>query len=217
MEWSREAFCVGSSPGHLRWPAPCAGSGPAAAAALVVADPAGADVAGRFCAAQLGGGSSSRVGDSPTDTVDVQRVARTDSSPCGSGADAAAVAQPGRDLGSGRPGPLLRRALPGLLALFLVFVFAAPLQAGEIDDTKRAGQVGERFDGYLGAVAGNPSPETKRLIADVNAGRRKRYEAIAAENGVPVEEIGKLSGAKLIERAASGDHVLRPGQDWRRK
>lgn len=112
----------------------------------------------------------------------------------------------------------MRRPL-ALATLLLVAALAwgVPVRASELDEAIRAGAVGERFDGYLGTVAADPSPASQRLVAEINARRRQEYAAIAARNGVPVEAVAQISGKKLVERAAPGTHVMLPDGRWLRK
>lgn len=110
----------------------------------------------------------------------------------------------------------LRRLAPAAAAL-LALLLAAPLQASELDDALRAGQVGERFDGYVGAVSSDPSADVRRLVDSINAQRREHYQAIAAKNGVDVAQVAAISGKKLVERAAAGSYVMLPDGAWRRK
>ena len=77
----------------------------------------------------------------------------------------------------------MRSALLTCLALLLALAWSAPGRAGELDDAKRLGQVGERFDGYVGAVESRPSDATRRLVTEINARRKQEYQAIAAKNG----------------------------------
>jgi uncharacterized protein YdbL (DUF1318 family) len=103
------------------------------------------------------------------------------------------------------------------LAFLLALAWSAPGRAGEIDDAKRAGLVGERFDGYLGAVEAQPSEATQRLVTTINTQRREKYREIAANNGIALDQVERLSGQKLIQRAAAGHFVMLPDGGWTRK
>jgi uncharacterized protein YdbL (DUF1318 family) len=110
------------------------------------------------------------------------------------------------------------RSAAAALAVAFALAAAAPLEASELDEAIRAGEVGERWDGYVGAVSASPSPATQRLVSELNAKRREHYAQLAARNGVPVEEVGKLTGVKLIERAPAGSYVMpAPDGAWRRR
>ena len=51
---------------------------------------------------------------------------------------------------------------------------------------RRAGQIGERYDGYIGYVT-PPSPALRRQVDAVNIRRRSLYANLAARKGVSPE------------------------------
>jgi len=108
------------------------------------------------------------------------------------------------------------RALVRSLAIVLVFVGAAAAAALDLDGAKAQGLVGERLDGYVGAVAATPSAEVKALVEGVNAKRKAAYAEIAKRNGTDPAEVAKLAAQKLVERAASGEWIFVDGA-WGRK
>jgi len=99
-----------------------------------------------------------------------------------------------------------------VFALMMNFALAAPL-----DEAKSTGLIGEKQDGYIGLVQANVPADVVALIADVNAQRRQRYEQIAQENGIAVQQVAKLAFTKALENTLSGNYVeSAPGQ-WTRK
>lgn len=97
-----------------------------------------------------------------------------------------------------------------------VLTLAAPeLRADALDAAKAAGQVGERYDGYLGAVGGDDASKT--LATNINAKRKAYYAKIAAGEGTSVEAVAAIAGAKLVKGAPSGQYVM-PSADsgWKR-
>ena len=111
------------------------------------------------------------------------------------------------------------RLFAGLaLALALVAGGAVPPAAAiTLDQAKATGLVGERFDGYLGLVDANAPAEVRTLIEDINAQRRARYSDIAANRGVPVEAVGKLTAERVINGAPPGTFYMGEDGRWRRK
>jgi uncharacterized protein YdbL (DUF1318 family) len=89
--------------------------------------------------------------------------------------------------------------------------------AGPLDDAKAEGLVGERVDGFLGIVPANVPGTVRALVDDVNAKRRKKYEQVGKERGVPVEAVAAIAGEKLVRRAGSGEYVAGPDGRWQRK
>ena len=84
-----------------------------------------------------------------------------------------------------------------------------------LDEAKANGLVGEKANGYLGAV--NPSnAEAQALIEDVNQKRRQAYEDIAKRNGTNVQAVETLAGEKAIQNTKPGNFVEGPG-GWSKK
>jgi len=103
---------------------------------------------------------------------------------------------------------LLRIAIAAVALLV-----AIPAPASPLDDAKRAGQLGEQADGYVGVIPG--APASARALADrVNAERAEHYAAIAAKTGASPTSVAALAGQKLVERAAPGDWVRDADGHW---
>lgn len=84
-----------------------------------------------------------------------------------------------------------------------------------LDEAKANGLVGEKANGYLGAV--NPAnAEAQALIEDVNQKRRQAYEDIAKRNGTNVQAVQTLAGEKAIQNTKPGNFVEGPG-GWMKK
>ncbi len=99
-----------------------------------------------------------------------------------------------------------------MLMLSIGSAFAATLE-----EAKTAGQIGEKQDGYIGFVQSNVPADVVALVDDVNAQRRARYEQIARENGIAVQDVAKLAFSRAVESTRSGNFVEgSPGQ-WVRK
>ena len=93
---------------------------------------------------------------------------------------------------------------------------SAPAQdPATIIAAKKAGQIGERFDGYLGYVV-TPSAVLRRQVDAVNIRRRSLYSNLAARKGVSPDEVGITAACSLLRRTSVGEYYL-PGQGgWRR-
>ena len=92
---------------------------------------------------------------------------------------------------------------------------AGPALALTLDEAKAAGQVGEMPNGYIGVV--REEPGVRELVDSINARRRERYKEIADGEGAPMAAVEQLAGARLIERAASGEYIMNAGGAWVRK
>ncbi len=85
----------------------------------------------------------------------------------------------------------------------------------DLDTAKADGLVGERADGYLGAVKSNVSADVQALIDDINGKRKVQYERIAQKNNIPLKDVEVLAGKKAIEKTPEGGWVL--VENWQRK
>jgi uncharacterized protein YdbL (DUF1318 family) len=103
----------------------------------------------------------------------------------------------------------------GTLVLGLALM-AGPAAGAGLAEAKAAGQVGERMDGYLGLVNSNAPAEVKALVNDINTQRRMEYQRIGAKNGVPDEQVARLTARKVIDQAAPGQYVETPS-GWQRR
>ncbi|EEO8545640.1 YdbL family protein [Salmonella enterica] len=96
------------------------------------------------------------------------------------------------------------------LSLLTPSVWALPL-----DEARTQGRVGETLNGYL--VALKNDAETQKLVLDINHARRASYQQLADSNHLPVDEVAKMAGQKLVERARPGEYVQGINGKWMRK
>jgi len=86
----------------------------------------------------------------------------------------------------------------------------------ELAAARRAGQVGERFDGYLG-YASTPSPTVQRQVAATNIRRRSLYVGLAQRKHVTPEVAGFATGCELLGMVAVGESYMLQDGTWRRR
>ncbi|EDD3419223.1 YdbL family protein [Salmonella enterica] len=84
-----------------------------------------------------------------------------------------------------------------------------------LDEARTQGRVGETLNGYL--VALKNDAETQKLVLDINHARRASYQQLADSNHLPVDEVAKMAGQKLGERARPGEYVQGINGKWMRK
>ncbi|EAP6698410.1 DUF1318 domain-containing protein [Salmonella enterica] len=84
-----------------------------------------------------------------------------------------------------------------------------------LDEARTQGWVGETLNGYL--VALKNDAETQKLVLDINHARRASYQQLADSNHLPVDEVAKMAGQKLVERARPGEYVQGINGKWMRK
>ena len=98
------------------------------------------------------------------------------------------------------------------MALALVFVsvlLAVPVHAEEfgLSEAKQAGELGERFDGYIGVVRPDATPELLETAQSLNRARKAHYADIAARNGTTLSIVELL--AARSEYLALHEDLLR--------
>lgn len=98
-------------------------------------------------------------------------------------------------------------------------MIAAPVAAQSspvIVAARSAGQVGERYDGYLGYAA-PPAPRLRAQVESVNIRRRSLYTSLAATRGASRAEVGITAGCELLARVQVGEAYLLGDNVWRRR
>ena len=109
----------------------------------------------------------------------------------------------------------MKFALPVLAGLLALSFGLANAGTEIIDQAKSTCTVGEKIDGYLGAVPGKTvSTEVNQEMRSVNQQRKAVYADLANQNGVTVEDTGKLFAEKLIAKAAPGHCVQNGNGEW---
>ena len=103
-----------------------------------------------------------------------------------------------------------------IAALFAIAIlFSAEAFALDLAQARAQGLVGEKLDGYVGAVAA--TPEASSVAADVNVRRREEYEKISKANGQPVSVVGKVAAERIITGLPSGSLFQAPDGSWKKK
>ncbi len=110
----------------------------------------------------------------------------------------------------------LKKKLLVSLVVITAALNAVPASASDLDDAKRAGQVGEQANGYLGLVQSSAPSAIQRLVQDVNQKRRAEYQRIAEKNGITLSQVEALAGKKAVDKTSSGGWVKINGA-WQQK
>ena len=102
--------------------------------------------------------------------------------------------------------------------LFLAgLMLAAPAAAQPaLSQARAAGQVGERYDGYLGFSA-PAGAAVRQQVSTVNIKRRALYSQLASRRGVAPGDVGVTAGCELLARVAVGEHYMLSDGIWRRR
>ena len=96
---------------------------------------------------------------------------------------------------------------------------AAPASAQSspaIRAAKAAGQVGERYDGYLGHASYLPAT-VRREVEAVNIRRRAHFTNLAAAKGVSPQDVGITAGCLTLGSVQVGEAYLLADNVWRRR
>jgi hypothetical protein len=111
----------------------------------------------------------------------------------------------------------MKNILLRLAGLFLgLWLIVMPVFAADLAQAKAAGQVGEQLNGLLGVVDSNAPADVRALVDSINAQRLAEYKRIAAKNGVPAEEVARLTAQKVIGQAAAGYYV-QTASGWQKR
>jgi uncharacterized protein len=109
---------------------------------------------------------------------------------------------------------MMRRVLLIVAAACLAAPAAAqsPLLAQAI----AAGQVGERYDGYMGMVGAAP-PQVQRQVRSINIRRRNLYIQLAERRNVSPDLVGMATGCQLVSQLSVGEAYMLQDGSWRRR
>jgi uncharacterized protein YdbL (DUF1318 family) len=103
-----------------------------------------------------------------------------------------------------------------LTAALLTVAAGASAQTREVDAARAAGQVGERYDGYIG-ISGAASGVVRSQVATINIRRRALYTNLAASRGASPQDVGVTAGCQLLARTGVGQSYMLGDGAWRRR
>jgi uncharacterized protein YdbL (DUF1318 family) len=101
---------------------------------------------------------------------------------------------------------------PLLVAAALI---AEPVAAQSVAQAIQAGQVGERYDGYM-AVVGSAPEAVRRQVSAINIHRRKLYIDLSSRRNVSPELVGMATACQLFSELAPGAAYQLNDGVWRR-
>lgn len=99
--------------------------------------------------------------------------------------------------------------------LLLILMLSLPAQALTLNEARAQGRVGEMLNGYLGAV--KQDPETLELVTKINTSRAQVYQQLADKNQITREDVARLAGQKLVNKAGRGEYVRGLNGQWLKK
>lgn len=99
--------------------------------------------------------------------------------------------------------------------LIMALGFSVQAAALTLNDARAQGRVGETLSGYIAPVA--QDADTLALVNRINAARAESYQKLADSNNLPVDEVAKMAGQKLVARAQPGEYVKGINGRWLKK
>ena len=108
------------------------------------------------------------------------------------------------------------RIIVALLAVLLARGSAARAD-DRLDELRKAGAIGERYDGTAVVHATGADATVKALVDQINTKRRQIYEEQAKKEGAPATEVGKVYAAQIAAKAPPGTWLLGEDGNWVQK
>ncbi len=99
--------------------------------------------------------------------------------------------------------------------MILTLGLCAPALALTLNEARSAGRVGETLSGYI--APRSQDRETLALVEQINKARTDSYQKLADSNNLPVDEVAKMAGTKLVSRANPGEYVQGINGKWMQK
>ena len=84
-----------------------------------------------------------------------------------------------------------------------------------LDDFRRQGVIGERYDGF--AVVHQPAPGAQAMVDQINARRTRIYADRAQQQKAPAAQVGRVYAREIFDRAPAGTWFLGEDGRWVRK
>lgn len=102
-----------------------------------------------------------------------------------------------------------------ILATLMLSLLTGNAFALTLNEARTQGRVGETYNGYL--VALKQDAQTQALVSEINKARSVSYQQLAQSHNLPVDEVAKMAGQKLVARAKPGEYVQGINGKWLRK
>ncbi len=93
---------------------------------------------------------------------------------------------------------------------------AVAQRSSDVAAARRAGIVGERFDGYMGFAA-PPSHTVRQQVGAINIRRRSLYTGLAQRRGLTLAVVGVAAGCELLRQVLVGEAYMLSDGVWRRR
>jgi len=84
-------------------------------------------------------------------------------------------------------------------------------------DAKKAGQVGEKRDGYLALIDQRAPDQIKEMVETTNVRRRQRYLEFSQKMGWTIDEAARAAAKRHFKHARPGELLEGAAGGWERK
>jgi Uncharacterized protein conserved in bacteria len=101
------------------------------------------------------------------------------------------------------------------MAVLSLGLLSQSTMALTLDEARAQGRAGETLSGYLAPL--KQDKETLALVKSINDARSESYQQLADSNNIPVDEVAKMAGQKLVSRAQPGEYVKGINGKWLKK
>lgn len=102
------------------------------------------------------------------------------------------------------------------LLVLCSFLSSFSVVALTLDEAKDTGALGETLSGYLAPI-NTDNQDAVKLANQINQEREKKYSEIAAKNNLKTNEVARIAGQKLVDRANKGEYVRGINGQWLQK
>lgn len=102
-----------------------------------------------------------------------------------------------------------------IIALLALSLFSVNALALTLAEARQQGRVGETQGGYLAPIA--QDNDTLALVKKINQARSESYQQLAQSNQMSPQDVARMAGKKLIEKAQPGEYVQGINGQWLRK
>lgn len=103
------------------------------------------------------------------------------------------------------------------LSLVVLAAAAAPAAAASLEELRKSGVVGERFDGLAVVREAGADASVEATLREINEKRQKIYAERAKAQNVPAVEVGKVYAAEILQKAPAGTWFLDAAGKWVQK
>ncbi len=104
--------------------------------------------------------------------------------------------------------------IAGMVLILATIVPISQVFALDLKTAKQQCLVGETTSGYLEAIKKDSA--VKKLVKEINAKRKAKYQEIAQKRKIPIKDVEQLAGKKAIEKTPKG-HCIKVGNKWVKK